>query len=391
MTSAVLAPFFEIDVPNNRPRLFAETLAEFGPVDVYTTAFDHRTKATRPDIQVPGIRRIEYVPSPPYSTNVTPARMWSHEVFAARAAARFLRRRASYDFVYANAPHSELALAAFAASRSRVKVLDVIDIWPDVLPFSDRFRRVARPALWAWRSLFDLSVASADGLLAVSDTFLAEAETHFRGDPRFARRIYIGGDKLPVGGAPKEDLFTIAYVGNIGHLYDFDALTDALSHPGLRGRVQVFVVGDGDRRRSLLETLALRGIPHQYFGSVYDPDEVGSILGRCHIGFNGYLNTSASFSYKATTYLSAGLPLLNSMGGDLWSLVERLGIGYNYAQGSSSELASRIADATDSNLGKMSENAMQFFERQIDHDVVKGKMRTFIEQIKTAKHVGRSA
>ena len=380
VVSAVLAPFLDHYAPSNRPRTFAEVLAEFGPVDVYTTAFDHSTKRARRVEQAPAFRRVDYVPSPPYRSNVSPGRLLSHSVFSARAAARFARRRSAYDLVYATAPLSELALAAFRLSRTRVKVLDVVDIWPDVLPFSDRLRRAAGPAFRAWRATFDRAVASADAVAAVSDRFLDEARPHFRGDPSRARRFYIGGDAVPTAGVAKDPLLTVAYVGNIGHLYDFDALVEAAGDPSVRGRVQVFVVGDGDRRPALLAALADRGVPHTYFGPVYDPVRLGGILGRCHLGFNGYLNTTAAFSYKANTYLGAGLPLLNSMGGDIWSLVDRHDLGYNYAQGSAAELLQALRAAIGAGVG-LASNVDEFFARELSLPVVRSQIRSFVEDL----------
>ena len=377
-TSAVLAPFFDPGFPNSRPRLFADILAEFGPVDVYTTQFDHGSKSTRPSTQVEPYRSVHYLPSPAYTSNVSVRRLVSHEVFAARAAASFYRRRREYDVVYATAPLAELAAFAFRTSRARLKVLDVVDIWPDVLPFSDRLRRAAWPVFRLWREAFNDSVRQANALVAVSDYFLAEAQPHFRGES--ARRFYIAGDPLPTQGAVKAPLLTLAYAGNVGHLYDFDTLIQAASDPSVRGKVQVFIIGDGDRRNALLEGLTQKGIPHTYFGTVYNPQRLGAILGECHLGFNGYLNTSAAFSYKANTYLAAGLPLVNSMQGDLWTLVERHGLGYNYTQGSAPELLSTLQSALEG-MGERSANASRFFKRFLDRDVVRADVRSHLAEL----------
>jgi hypothetical protein len=57
------------------------------------------------------------------------------------------------------------------------------------------------------------------------------------------------------------------------------------------------------------------------------PGALTVALADCDAGFNGYANTSAAFSYKATTYLAANLPLVNSMGGDLHRLGRRARAG----------------------------------------------------------------
>ena len=379
VTSAVLAPFFDLRASSNRPRLFADVLSGFGPVDVYTTRFDHGSKADRAVVQSAPYRHIEYVASPPYQSNVSPKRLLSHEVFAARTAAAFYRRRHEYDVVYATAPLAELAAFAFRVGSARLNVLDVVDIWPDVLPFSARLRRAAWLAFRLWRETFNLAVRSADALVAVSDHFLDEALPYFRGSS--AQRFYICGDALPSMGVEKESLLTIAYVGNLGHLYDFDTLVEAASDPSVRGRVQVFIVGDGDRRDPLLAALTRRGVPHTFFGPVYDAERLGAILGRCHLGFNGYLNTTAAFSYKANTYFGAGLPLLNSMQGDLQDLVERYRLGYNYPPGSVPGLLKAIHTVMVDGVGESAENVSLFFAESLERSVVRESVRSHLADL----------
>jgi glycosyltransferase involved in cell wall biosynthesis len=142
--------------------------------------------------------------------------------------------------------------------------------------------------------------------------------------------------------------------------------------------MQLWIVGDGDRREWLLGELKRRNISHRYFGSVYDPQQLGDILCRAHLGFNGYVNTSAAFSTKASTYMSAGLPLLNSMGGDLQRLVMERGLGFNYTGGDRDSLAACLAGLNPALLGSMSSNCRQFFASELDRNRVREEMYRFL-------------
>jgi glycosyltransferase involved in cell wall biosynthesis len=317
--------------------------------------------------------------TPAYRTNTGLARLWSHLVFGLRAAWYFARHRVDYDVVYATLP---LNLAAFAVTRlagRRCTIVDVVDIWPDVLPFPSRVRRVAAPAFRLWRHLYVGAVRRADLVLAVSDVFREETQRHRPRDAAPVHRVYIGQRALPESEPSRaaeqgETRRTIAYVGNIGRLYDFGTLLDALEHPTVRATHEVVVIGEGDRRAWLLQELARRGIVHRYAGVVFDPRRLSELLRRAHWGFNGYVNTTAAFSYKASTYFAAGLPLLNSMSGDLHALVEREGLGANYRGGDVTSLREVLTNTSDAALRHMRSRCEAFFTRRLELSTIEREL-----------------
>ena len=375
--SIVFAPFFSYEASTNRPRLVSEVLEQFGPVDIVTTRFDHQTKREKTLFQFGDQRKIYYLPTIPYYRNVSPIRFFSHFVFSLRAWFFFLRRMGEYDLIYVTLPLNLLALLVFLTGRKKLRVADVVDIWPDVLPFPSLAKRVFRPffALWKWS--FALAVNHCDALLTVSDKFMDESIMFFRGKNDAAVRIYIGAKRLPHKAARLAGRLTIAYIGNIGHLYDFETLLTAMQ--AFQDEVQFFVIGDGDRKDWLLGELNRRNLMHCYFGVVYDDEKLAEILARCEWGFNGYKNTSAAFSYKANTYFSAGLPILNSMSGDLRDLVAEHGLGFNYTSGDVESLRCGIKDCLSRGGTSMSRSVDHFFELEIEQKAIQEKMTKFID------------
>lgn len=375
--SIVFAPFFSAEMNANRPMSVARVLAEIATVEVVTTDFDHVTKERKDRIQVRPIERIVYLTTLPYRSNVSIVRFFSHVAFSIRAALYFRKNRGRFDIVYVTLPLNVLAWLVLRMAHTQTKIVDVIDIWPDVLPFPSRLVKLARPLFAVWRSLFNRAVARADVMLAVSDSFLIEASKHVHARCQTSR-FYIGAAKLQ-GLVAKENVLTVVYVGNIGRLYDFETLLEVTADLG-RDSVQFFIVGDGDRREWLLDQLRQRGVAHQYFGVVYDPGELGSILCRAHIGYNGYVNTSAAFSYKANTYFAAGLPILNSMKGDLQNLVTHHGLGLNFTGGDAITLKQCFAQLNESALIEMSQNSRRFFTAELERTKLRQDMLTFLRK-----------
>ena len=354
----------------------ALALARMMAVDVVTSDFDHAEKTKRDHRQSPDFNRIVYVRTRPYANNVGLARLLSHIDFSLRAAAYYFRNRRQYEIVYATAPLNLLAWIAFSAGRASTKIIDVVDIWPDVLPFSPGLRRRYALLFKMWKWLFKSSVRKADMVMDVSDEFLREARQYARATAEL-RRFYLGQEKL-TSQVAKQPVFTLAYIGNIGSLYDFATLLDVLQENDMRSRMQLFIIGAGDRKDWLLGELVRRGIRHTYFGIVYDAVRLSEILAGCHVGFNGYANTSAAFSYKAVSYLAAGLPILNSMNGDLRHLVDEYGLGENYQSEDKLQLRDAILRICQ-NLGDaMARRCETFFNEQLQADRILHDMATFL-------------
>ena len=374
----VIAPFFSIGGATSRPRFVGSVLAELMPVDLLTSDFDHGRKERIERRSVPPFDDVVYINTREYRNNVGPGRMLSHLLFAFSAATYFRRNRDRYDVIYVTAPLNVLAWLVFTLSKRATKIIDVVDIWPDVLPFSLRMRRSLAPVFKTWKWFFKSAVFKADVAIGVSDQFVAEARGYARKNGK-VRRYYLGHERFRAA-TSKQTVFTIAYVGNIGRLYDFDTLLDVLSEDHIRKRMQLFVIGKGDRQSWLLEELKRRKIRHQFFGVVFDPVQLGTILRSCHVGFNGYFNTTAAFSYKAGTYLAAGLPLVNSMTGDLQRLVAERGLGRNYEGGNRPQLSEGLLHLYRNGTASAAANCEEFFTTELDSSKIAEDMKQFFTE-----------
>ncbi len=385
----MLAPFFNQEGTSNRPCLISDVLARFGTVDIVTTSFDHQTKQEKSLFQFNDNRTIHYLPTVPYKRNISMVRFISHFIFSIRVLFFFLPRKNNYNVVYATLPLNLMSLLVFIRSPKILRIADVVDIWPDVLPFPVVVRKVFFPFFTLWKKSFVLAVRQCDVLLSVSDRFMDESLPYFRHGPSVAHRFYIGAKRLPGKKKSSDGLLTIAYVGNIGRLYDFTTLL--MSMNAFKDKLRFFIVGDGDRRNWLLSELVRLNIEHRYFGVVYEDDALAEILSNCDLGFNGYLNTTASFSYKANTYFSAGLPILNSMGGDLKDLVSTHGLGFNYAPGNVGSLQACIERCLSEDMSELSRNVDTFFMSELDQAIIKDKIEKFINNILQNKFVESTA
>jgi glycosyltransferase involved in cell wall biosynthesis len=346
------------------------------PVDVVTSDFDHSEKVKREQEQFAPFDRVIYLKARPYYSNVSAARLMSHLLFSLEAARYFRRNRDKYDVVYVTVPLNILAWLVFKQSSAKTKIIDVVDTWPDVLPFSTFATKALAPIFAVWKWFFKSAVRKADIVMAVSDSFIQEA-SRYASDRAVVKRFYIGHERL-VSAVSKQTIFTIAYVGNLGHLYDFDTLVEVLAEDELRASIQLFVIGKGDRQEWFLSELQRRGIRHNFFGVVCDIVRLADILRSCHVGFNGYMNTTAAFSYKAGTYFAAGLPIINSMKGDLQHLVNEHGLGENYEGGDPKQLSDCLLRFMQNGTTVMAANCESYFASYLECSKIRADMKDFL-------------
>ena len=367
----MIAPFFSTSMHANRPLSVARALSELAIVDVVTTDFDHSTRKSQ-NAQMASIERIVYLKTPNYYNNVSFSRLYSHIMFSIRAALYLRKQWDQYEIVYVTLPFNIIAWYVLWNSSAKLKIVDVVDIWPDVLPFPPFVRVVLAPIFYVWKWFFKSSVEKANLVMAVSDDFMNAASKYVNKDAKL-KRFYIGHELL-ASTVPKQQMITVAYVGNLGRLYDFDTLLDVFAEDEYRNKMQLYVIGKGDRQEWLISELERRGIRYRFFGAVFDTDRLAEILRSCHIGFNGYYNTTAPFSYKANTYFAAGLPILNSMIGDLQRLVAEHGLGFNYRGGDRGSLKSCFAQINESIMTSMAQKCEEFFATEIDRAKIRENM-----------------
>jgi glycosyltransferase involved in cell wall biosynthesis len=372
----VLAPFFSYEATSSRPLVVSEVLARFGTVDIVTTNFDHQKKGKKKEIQFNDRRACYYLPTIPYRENVSLVRFLSHFCFTLSAWWFYLKRKNNYDVVYVTLPLNMIAVLVFMTGGKKFRIADVVDIWPDVLPFPESAKKLFYVFFYVWKKSFAQAVKNCDMLLTVSDRFLDESIRFFSHERSAAQRFYIGYTRLTRRTKPAEGPLTVVYIGNIGHLYDFETLLAALA--AFPDKTRFYLIGNGDRKEWLLKELEILKIEHRYFGVVYDDENLEKILANCDVGFNGYRNTTAAFSYKANTYFAAGIPILNSMSGDLERLVAEHEVGFNYISGNTDSLLACIGRCSREALAVLSQNVERFFQTEINQDVIKNKMTDFI-------------
>lgn len=348
--------------------MLAQALAAAGHnVLRWTSTFRHYTKdfrareftAQRFDEKL----SFRFLPGPGYRMHRSPRRL-IHHALEAREFRRRAPQEARPDLIFSTLPTLALAreVANFGRGIDCPVVLDVNDCWPDhyLVFLPPLLRRFARPLLtWQYRTLRH-TLAKATGVTAVSQAYLDWA--YQRGkhpEPGRDAVFPIGYDwpesspasfspLLAEKGLSPTDLI-ILFAGTFSTSFDLLTVLDAAEHLQKKGRSQIkfALVGAGPyeavirKRATPLPNVAV-------LGWVQDQQHLRHLLSSATIGLCPYREDgSISLPNKPFEIMAAGKPLLSSLTGELWSIVERERIGLNYRSSSSDSLLAAIETLAD--------------------------------------------
>lgn len=354
-----------------RTGLLAGVLAERGHEVVWWTgSFDHTSKRFWPEAGVdrcgsatdPGYT-IRFLQSTGYQRNISIARLRDH---AAAAASFTAQAKASEppDVILCSLPTLELceAAATYARAQRVPLALDVRDLWPDV--FYTALPTFLRP-LGPWLMGFyersaNRALQQADAITACSSGYLNWGLRRAKRVQRPQDRVFALGNVKPKSSTPndldpalaallKQGKKLIVFAGVFGHSYDLFTPIEAarqLQTPSENSAIKtgdvVFVfAGRGDKLEPLIQQAA--GLNNVFFTGWIGSVQLNALLDSAWLGLAAYhAHALQSLPNKPFDYLSHGLPILNSLNGELAELVEAQSIGFNYPSGDAVALVATV-------------------------------------------------
>ena len=393
-----------------RTGILARTLIAAGhQVTWFTSTFDHYNRRQRYDadrrVAVEPGYDVHYLHGPSYRRNISLGRVRNHTTVARRFAAFAAETTERPDIVVASIPTAELALAGvkFGRTHGIPVVLDIRDLWPDV--FYDVLPGFLKPlvhlATHSMRRALEQATRDATAIIGLTGGFLdwglerggrtrgPDDRVFFMGyqgkkrvdaDPVAAGRFW---DELGVRHDPAT--LTVAFIGTLGFVADFDPVFEAariLQADGVP--VRFIICGDG-ARRAKIETAAAE-LPNVVFPGWVTEDRIQALFDRAEIGLTPYIESTnfiLNVTNKPAEYMSGGWAIANSLDrGALQTLLSERDCGFSYG-GSGRTLATKLARlALDPDLLEgLRQRARGTFAELFHGESVYGEMVTYLEEV----------
>jgi hypothetical protein len=299
-----------------------------------------------------------------YGSSLSLRRILSYIIFSYRVFV-FLQKN-KYDIIYVNLPPNILALAVFLFPRKKnITIVDIIDLWPESFPHAGSVAKKAIVLLFGGflKKIRKFAIDRSDYCIAESNLFYRKLNLKSKKKSRVIHLKKFQTKKITLDN-PSND-FSIAYLGNIGNIYDFDSLFTIIKELEKIRLVHLHVIGLGPVSDWFFEKLDVMNINYTYHGASFNENLKRDILSNCWFGFNGYKkNTEVALSYKSIDYLSYGVPLINSAKEDTEDLVNMENIGFNFDSNNISELISMLSIISYSEIIKMKIDTYKVFQNK---------------------------
>jgi glycosyltransferase involved in cell wall biosynthesis len=355
---------------DSRFTMIGEALAEQGhQATWWTTNFSHAFKRFRSeswqDIRVSPNFCVRLVPTVGYGNNISLGRIRFEAMYAWRAYRRALETPAP-DLIIGTDPSQIVGyMSVKIAKRYRVPlILDIFDQWPEL--FELAFPKLVRPlAPFILSPLYLLrqhNLRRADAVTSLCNTYIELAKTtapKFRLKPSRAVTIFNGIDVTSfrsmfpkpeecsviasqMGKSPNE--VWAVYAGTLGNNYDIDALLQASLELQLRASsVKIQVAGEGPMRVKITDFIKNNQSQNLRYHGALAPKSLAKLYRICDVGLCPYaLGSNVGMPDKAYDYMTVGLPIVNSLNGELAKFLQEVSAGIPYIAGDAVSLANAL-------------------------------------------------
>ncbi len=364
----IVGLFYHPQMPS-RARMVFDYFHKNYDTQIITSNFVHPEKKHNEDLW-------EYcykIRVPFYQSNISIQRIFSHFVYANGINKAI--RNFQPDLLYIIIPPNYAAIRAIKLGKKLniPCVLDIVDVWPNA--------NVDRHSALYW--FYSLWAGMRIDATRNADKVILECEN-------YAQFVSVKNFKvIPLcKEAPhqihidqRSNQLSIAYLGAFSTSYDFNSLIQIVA--SISDRLSnVILIGDGSEKEKVVKELEKIGVNYSDYGSMYNESMVAGVLSNCDFGYNGFKEDMiVGQSFKSLDYMSIGLPVINSMKGDLWDNIEAHNAGFNFSSRNIKGVIDKLLTITRDEIEQMRSNTKKVFSEKYSWDVYKTLMDEIVNEV----------
>ncbi len=345
-----------------RAMFFEKHFISKGYESVYITSdFNHSTKS---HYSLDQPRTIQ-IPTKPYKSNLSLARIYSHIKFAKDTAKKVGEIKP--DLIYVEIPPNSLSrqLAKYKKKNKNVQlVFDIFDMWPETFPNSKLKSLLKLPfGIWGWFRNSGLN--SADVVLCECKLFSEKINRYLKN--KKSEVLYLcreNGLNKPCVYQVDDNTLNLCYLGSINNIIDIQTISELLKNINAYKKTVLHIIGDGETREQFISSAKETGTEVIFYGKIYDQEKKQEIFDKCAFGLNIMKDSVfIGLTMKSVDYFAGGLPVINSIKGDTWDLVENHSIGINLDRNNVSKTAKKICEMDFKTIEEFKRNTCDEFNR----------------------------
>ena len=382
-----------------RSQMIAEALVPAGhEVTWWVSTFNHNTKTFRSkeDIVVSPKFTIRPVQTNGYKRNISFQRIQSENEYSKQIYLNAHKYK-SPDIIIMSDPalFRSKPIIKLVKEKKALLVLDVIDLWPELfhIIFPKFLSKIGNlifaPLYFHRKNLF----RKADAIIAVSESYLDLAKKIAPNlSMEYMKSVYYGinlakfrsvEERSSVLPFPlqnitrtKGELLAI-YASSLGSNYDLKTLLEAVKLLEKRKiNLKVLIAGIGPLKDYIISFIKENNLKQVIYIGNPDSSTMSSIFSYCDIGLSMYVKGSTvAMPIKAFNYFCAGLPIVNSLKGDLSDILLKHNAGSNFEPENARSLVEVLQGLINSpskleTMAKNSYNLASLFDEKIQYKKV---------------------
>lgn len=316
-----------------------------------------------------------YLHTHPYYKNLSLRRMYSH--FKLSKVILAYLENIKPDVLYVLCPPNTFAKVGGQYKmrhKHSILIIDIIDLWPETLPIKcpkDIF------PLNVWRNVRNKWLPLADCVILECDLYARYIQHNNVNTLYFAK----SDTGIVISPYIDERVINLCYLGSINNLIDIDIIARLITAIKQYKAVCLHIIGDGHKREKLLKIASSAGADIVYYGKVFDEIRKHKIFSKCNFGLNIMKETvCVGLTIKSIDYFEAGLPIINSIQGDTWSLVEQYHVGVNIQNNDIDDIALKICATTSEDNRYMRKQCRKLFLEEFLSDAFRKKLSYFAKK-----------
>lgn len=388
------------DNQNTRYNSLVNEAVERGhKVTFWASTFRHNIKKQRftelTRKQVNSSVEVVFIPSKPYTKNISAKRMLSHFALGKKMVNHFDEESSKPDVIMLAFPPISIAqsIVKWGKQNGVPVIVDIIDPWPDV--FNSQVKSIPNTlgeiALMPLKQKTAYVMKNASGVTAISKQYLDWAGGYnplLKNTACFypAVQYDVMREQLIKASKTAEKngkSFRVIYAGSLGHSYDIKTILKAAEIVEQKSgqAIEFIIAGDGPQKdlvkayeNSRSNLTYLGRIPKEQLMVEYYKADMGMTQ---HIA-----GATQSVTYKLFDLLACGLPILNSLESEMKSIILDNEVGLQNDPGDAQQLADNIINCQSNPemLRGMKESAIRLTEKLGDSKVVYSSALDFIEK-----------
>ncbi|HVG41736.1 MAG TPA: glycosyltransferase, partial [Chitinophagaceae bacterium] len=358
----LISAFEPTPIDKTRPMRFmniANTAIQRGhTITFFSTTFKHGSKShlfdknTYRTIQE-GKYELILVHSKPYKKNISFERIIAHYDLGKKLLEEVKQQKKKPDIIYISLPPLSTvdAISKWGKENKVPIIVDIIDPWPDVFlkVFPPAIRTLAQIPLSPFYRKLKRIMNTCSGLSAISEQYVEWAKTFTKRkiDSAFfypavpLAEVTEALNKLSTTIQKDNSKLRIVYTGSLASSYDIPCILNAaaLLEKKFPGKTEFIIAGAGPQEKLIKES----NLTNIKFLGWIGQEEMYKQFYLSDIGLTQHVKgATQSVTYKLFDYLSAGLPILNSLESEMADIIADNKVGFNNKCGDAEELATNI-------------------------------------------------